>query len=102
MRTKNTAYLFARAVGQTNIFFFDAKGRQIMNVDLEVALDMTALQKLIQRTIPNSKITVDSVAGSVVLKGTAANAVDRYTKIRRNTSGNTCNPSPTTPGNQKC
>src|SRR5438552_18525553 len=48
VRTKNTAYLFARAVGQTNIFFFDVKGRQIMNIDLEVAIDMTALQKLIQ------------------------------------------------------
>jgi pilus assembly protein CpaC len=76
VRTKNTAYLFAKATGQTNIFFFDDKGKQIMNIDLEVALDMTALQKLISRTIPNSKITVDTVNGSVVLGGTADNAVD--------------------------
>jgi pilus assembly protein CpaC len=76
VRTKTTAYLFAKAVGQTNIFFFDDKGHQIMNVDLEVALDMTALQNLIDRTIPNSKITVDTVNGSVVLGGTADNAVD--------------------------
>ena len=61
IRTKNTAYLFARATGQTNIFFFDEKGRQIMNIDLEVALDMTAMQKLIDRTIPGSKITVDTI-----------------------------------------
>ena len=76
VRTKNTAYLFARGVGQTNIFFFDAAGQQIMNVDLEVALDMLALQKLINRTIPGSKITVDTVSGSVVLNGSAANAVE--------------------------
>ena len=30
VRTQNTAYLFARALGQTNIFFFDAEGRQIL------------------------------------------------------------------------
>ncbi len=76
VRTKNTAYLFARAVGQTNIFFFDALGRQIMNIDLEVALDMLALQKLIKRTYPGSRITVDTVGVNVVLGGTAANAVE--------------------------
>jgi len=76
VRTKSTAYLFARAVGQTNIFFFDAVGRQIMNIDLEVALDMMALQKLIKRTHPGSRITVDTVGANVVLGGTAANAVE--------------------------
>ncbi|MBC8037236.1 MAG: type II and III secretion system protein family protein [Rhizobiales bacterium] len=76
VRTKNTAYLFARGIGQTNIFFFDAKGRQIMNVDLEVALDMMALQKLINRTNPGTRVTVDTVGNNVVLGGTASNAVE--------------------------
>lgn len=76
VRTKNTAYLFARTVGQTNIFFFDAQGRQIMNIDLEVALDMMALQKLINRTSPGTRITVDTVGSNVVLGGTASNAVE--------------------------
>jgi pilus assembly protein CpaC len=71
IRTKNTAYLFARAIGQTNIFFFDANGQQILALDLEVAQDMTALQKLIRRTIPGSRITVDTVGENVVLGGSA-------------------------------
>ena len=29
VRTQNRAYLFGRALGQTNVFFFDAEGRQI-------------------------------------------------------------------------
>ena len=72
VRTKNTAYLFARAVGQTNIFFFDANGQQILALDLEVAQDMAALQKLIQRTIPGTRITVDTINDSIVLGGVAA------------------------------
>ncbi|MFT3989158.1 type II and III secretion system protein family protein [Aestuariivirga sp.] len=76
VRNKTTAYLFARAAGQTNIFFFDRDGRQIMNLDLEVALDMTALQKLIERSIPGSRITVDTINEKVVVGGTAANAGD--------------------------
>jgi pilus assembly protein CpaC len=75
VRNKSTAYLFARAVGQTNIFFFDAQGKQILSVDLEVSLDMMALQKLIRRTVPGSQIVVDTVGGNVVLNGTATNAV---------------------------
>jgi len=76
VRNKRTAYLFARGVGQTNIFFFDGSGQQIMNIDLEVALDMKALQKLIDRTIPGSQITVDTVNNNVVLGGTAASAAE--------------------------
>ncbi len=76
VRSKNTAYLFARSVGQTNIFFFDEGGQQILNLDLEVAIDVTALQKLLQRSIPGTKITVDTVNNSVVLGGTAPNAAE--------------------------
>ncbi|CAN5345431.1 type II and III secretion system protein family protein [soil metagenome] len=72
IRTKNTAYLFARGVGQTNIFFFDASGQQILALDLEVAQDMAALQKLIQRTLPGTRITVDTIGDNVVLGGIAA------------------------------
>jgi pilus assembly protein CpaC len=71
VRTRNTAYLFARALGQTNIFFFDENGQQILSLDLEVTQDTIALQKLIQRTIPGSRIKVDTIGDNVVLSGTA-------------------------------
>ncbi|MGE0147079.1 MAG: type II and III secretion system protein family protein [Parvibaculaceae bacterium] len=71
VRTKNTAYLFARAVGQTNIFFFGADGRQILALDLEVSQDMLALQKLIRRASPGSRVTVDTIGENIVLGGTA-------------------------------
>jgi pilus assembly protein CpaC len=76
MRNKKTAYLFGIASGQTNIFFFDDKGQQIMAIDLEVTLDMTALQKLIKRAIPGTKITVDTVNSNVILGGMAATAAE--------------------------
>jgi pilus assembly protein CpaC len=71
VRTKTTAYLFAHAVGQTNVFFFDAQGQQILALDLEVSQDMTALQRLINRTLPDAKIKVDTIGEHVVLSGTA-------------------------------
>jgi pilus assembly protein CpaC len=81
VRTKTTAYLFAKAVGQTNVFFFDEQGQQILGLDLEVAQDMAALQKLIHRTIPGSKITVDTIGDNVVLGGVAATPAEAKTAL---------------------
>jgi len=76
VRTRKTAYLFARKVGQTNAFFFDASGRQIMSLDIEVSHDTKGLTKLLQRSLPGNQITVDTVGANVVLGGVAANAAE--------------------------
>jgi pilus assembly protein CpaC len=74
IRNKTTAYLFGRTPQQTNVFFFDANGQEILQLDLEVTLDGKAIKKLIDRAIPGNKIRVDTTMGNVVLAGTAANA----------------------------
>jgi pilus assembly protein CpaC len=81
VRTQNTAYLFARAPGQSNAYFFDENGRQIMALDIEVTQDMAALHQLIQRTIPDSQITVDTIGNNVVLGGVAKNAAEAKTAM---------------------
>ncbi|MDP8995538.1 MAG: type II and III secretion system protein family protein [Pseudomonadota bacterium] len=81
VRNKTTAYLFARKNGSTNIFFFDAKGQQIMALDLEVAIDTLALQNLIRRTLPGTRITVDVLGSNVVLSGVAVNALEATTAV---------------------
>ena len=79
VRTQNTAYLFARSPGQSNAYFFDENGRQIMALDIEVTQDTAALNQLIQRTIPGSQITVDTIGENVVLGGVAQNAAEAKT-----------------------
>jgi pilus assembly protein CpaC len=81
VRTKNMAYLFAKNVGQTNIFFFDAQGNKILNLDLEVSLDTKAIKKLLNRALPGNHITVDTVNNSVVLGGIAANPLEAKTAM---------------------
>jgi pilus assembly protein CpaC len=71
VRTRTTAYLFAKANGQTNIFFFDEAGRQILNLDIEVAADVKALKQLLDRTMPGNQITIDTVASNIILRGVA-------------------------------
>jgi pilus assembly protein CpaC len=81
VRRKNVVYLFARAVGQTNVFFFDVNGEQILNLDVEVATDTLALKKLLKRTLPGNRITVDTVNQKVVLGGFASSAEEAKTAM---------------------
>jgi pilus assembly protein CpaC len=76
VRTKTAAYLFAREMGQTNIFFFDKDGQQILNIDLEVTGDGVALKQLLKRAIPGNRITVDSANNKVILGGIARNQAE--------------------------
>jgi pilus assembly protein CpaC len=76
IRRKNMAYLFGRGTGQTNIFFFDADGQQILSLDIEVAQDTLALKKLLSRAMPGHRITVDSANRNLVLGGVARNPLE--------------------------
>ena len=74
LKNRSTAYLFARSAGQTNVFFLDASGHQILQLNLEVILDTQALKALLDRSLPGSAIVVDGTGSNVVLKGTVADA----------------------------
>ncbi len=76
VRTARRAYVIGRALGQTNIFFFDAAGRQIANVEIRVEPDVAPLNELLRRHSPDSRITAEAVNASVVLSGTARSAAE--------------------------
>ncbi|MEZ6022539.1 MAG: type II and III secretion system protein family protein [Hyphomonadaceae bacterium] len=76
VRTARRAYVIGRALGQTNIFFFDGAGRQIANVDIRVEPDVAPLNDLLRRHAPDSNITAEATNASVVLSGTARSAAE--------------------------
>jgi pilus assembly protein CpaC len=93
IRNKTTAYLFGRSPAQTNVFFFDANGQEVLHLDVEVTLDGKGLKKLLDRTLPGNKIQVDTTGSNIVLRGSAANAaeakvaVDLATKVAGGAAG---------------
>jgi pilus assembly protein CpaC len=76
VRTSRRAYVIGRALGQTNIFFFDASGRQIANVAIRVEPDVEALNELLRRHAPEANIRAEAINASVVLSGTARSAAE--------------------------
>ncbi|HVY84619.1 MAG TPA: type II and III secretion system protein family protein [Caulobacterales bacterium] len=76
VRTARRAYIVGRALGTTNIFFFDAAGRQVANVEVRVEPDVAALNEFIQRHAPDANVHAEAVNASVVLSGTARSAAE--------------------------
>lgn len=76
VRTPEMTYLIARAVGETNVFYFDAAGRQILALEVNVARDVTDLSRMIRKLIPSSRIQVEAIGDNIILTGAARNSVD--------------------------
>jgi pilus assembly protein CpaC len=76
VRTARRAYVIGRQLGQTNIFFFDANGRQIANVEIRVEPDTEPLNDILRRHSPDTQVRAEAVNGSIVLSGTARSAAE--------------------------
>ena len=76
VRTSRRAYLIGVAVGQTNVFFFDASGAQIIGFDIAVTRDLNGIRAAVKRMFPEADIRVDGVGDSIMLSGSAANQTE--------------------------
>ena len=76
VRTARRVYMIGVKEGQTNIFFFDAKGRQIAGFDIAVTRDLNGIRSAIRQAFPNSDIRVEGVGQSIMLSGTASSPGD--------------------------
>src|SRR4051812_18277841 len=54
VRTARRAYLIGVAVGQTNIYFFDAQGRQIAGFDIAVTRDLNGVRAALRQSLPDA------------------------------------------------
>ena len=72
IRTSRRVYMIGVAVGQTNIFFFDANGKQIAAFDIAVTRDLNGLRAALRQTLPNADIRIEGVGEGVMLSGSAS------------------------------
>src|SRR5215813_10151349 len=76
VRTPRRIFLLAQKTGQTNAFFFDAAGHQILSLDIRVEKDTGDLGSMIHSNIPGSNVKVSGLNDNVVLTGTVQSAQD--------------------------
>ena len=68
VRTPRRIFLLAQKTGQTNAFFFDAAGHQILSLDIRVEKDTGDLGSMIHANIPGSNVKVSGLNDNVVLR----------------------------------
>jgi len=76
VRSTRQAFVIGVAVGQTNIFFLDGDGRQILGLAVNVGRDLTFLRSTIRQMAPDSDVQLESLQGSIVVRGSVATAED--------------------------
>jgi pilus assembly protein CpaC len=76
VRSSRRAYIIGIGVGETNVFFFDAEGKQIAGFDIAVKRDLNGIRAALQQVIPDADITVEGIGEGVILSGTAANEAE--------------------------
>lgn len=74
VRTSKRTYLIGLAVGQTNAFFFNDNGQQILNLEIRVARDLSGLRDSLRQYFPSARIDVESINDHVVLSGMVSSA----------------------------
>lgn len=72
VRSSRRAYIIGVKVGQTNMFFFDAEGRQIAGFDIAVKRDLGGLQSILKQALPGEDIRVEAVGDGIMLTGSVA------------------------------
>jgi len=73
VRSTRRAYLIGIAVGQTNVFFFDAEGRQIAGFDIAVTRDLNGVRAALKQALPQNDVKIEGVADGVMLSGSVTN-----------------------------
>jgi len=72
LRSPDTAFIVARKVGETNVFFLDAAGRQIDGVDVDVVFDTEAVKAALRHAMPSEQIDISAANQSLVMSGAVA------------------------------
>jgi pilus assembly protein CpaC len=76
IRSARRAYLIGVAVGQTNVFFFDAAGRQIAGFDIAVTRNLNGLQAALKQAMPGADLRVEGIGDGVMLSGSVASPAE--------------------------
>jgi pilus assembly protein CpaC len=76
VRTARRAFIIGAAVGQTNIFFFDAEGRQIGGFDIAVKRDLNGIRAALKQALPASDIQVEALGDGALLTGNVASSAE--------------------------
>src|ERR1019366_10689127 len=82
VRSSRRVFIIGVKVGQTNVYFFDADGRQIGGLDIAVTRNLNGLRAPLKRVLPNANIHIEGVGDDgVMLSGSASSPAEAQQAI---------------------
>ena len=78
IRSSRRAYIIGATVGQTNVYFFDAEGRQIAGFDIAVTRDLNGLRAALKQALPNLDIRVEGLGDGLILVGNVSSPIEAH------------------------
>jgi pilus assembly protein CpaC len=76
VQSSDRVFLIAKGTGQTNAFFFDEYGQQILTLDVAIGADLSALDQLLARLIPGSSVHSEIAGRAIILTGSVRTPID--------------------------
>jgi pilus assembly protein CpaC len=76
VQSSNRVHLIGKKTGQSNAFFFDANGDQILTLEVVIDEDTSTLDALINRLIPGAAVKSEILNQTVILTGSVRNPID--------------------------
>jgi pilus assembly protein CpaC len=77
VRTARRAYIIGVGVGQTNVYFFDASGKQLMAFDIAVTRDLNGIRGALKRALPDADLSIEGLgADGLVLTGSVSSPAE--------------------------
>ncbi len=76
VRSSRRAFIIGASVGQTNVFFFDADGKQIGGFDVAVTRDLDGIRQAIRQVLPDADIAVEGIGDGIILSGSASSPAE--------------------------
>ncbi|MCZ7594931.1 MAG: pilus assembly protein N-terminal domain-containing protein [Hyphomicrobium sp.] len=76
VQSSDRVFLIAKGTGQTNAFFFDEYGQQILALEVAIGADLSAPDTLIARLIPGSNVRSEIAGRAIVLTGSVHTPID--------------------------
>jgi pilus assembly protein CpaC len=74
VKSPSLIYVNAKAPGETVLYAVDAEDRVLMNSAVRVQQDLSRLRESFRQVVPGENISVESVNGSLLLKGNVSTA----------------------------
>ena len=75
IKTSKQTYLLGKTVGQTNVFFFNGAGEQLLNLEVCVERDLKPLMSAYRKYMPDARISVQAMKDNIILSGSVPSAV---------------------------